>query len=95
MDEATFTLDDIGCYADGTFGHTRIRGRLAELVGAIDDGMCNSEAQELLESLGGEMPDDCWDEDRAIELLDEATSEGLEWRLDAGDLLLCELDLEI
>lgn len=97
MDEAesSFTRNDIGCHADGTFGHRRIRTRLAELVDAIDGGMCNPESQELMESLGGEMPDDCWDEDRAIELLDEATAEGLEWRLDAGDLLLCELEEEL
>jgi hypothetical protein len=90
-----FTIDDIGCYADGTFGHGGIRGRLAELVEAVDGGIGNPESLELVESLGGSMPDDCWDEDRAIELLDEATADGLEWRIDAGDLLLCEMEGEL
>lgn len=83
-----FGAEDCGCFADGTFGHTRIRGRLAELVEAVDGGMCNSNAQDLMESLGGPMPDDAWDEEEALDMLNTATAEGFEWTLHEGDLML-------
>ena len=81
---------DLGCHGDGTFGHDHIRYRLAELVDAVDGFIGNEAAMELIASLQGEMPDDAWDEDEALELLNSVTEDGAQWILDGGDLLLVE-----
>jgi hypothetical protein len=39
----------------------------------------------LVESLRGEMPDDAWDEDEALELLNEHTP--LHWEFRDGDVI--------
>ena len=88
MDAVAFSGEDAGVFADGTFGHSHARNRLAELVEAVDGGMCNSDAQDLMESLGGPMPDDAWDEDEALDMLNTATTEGFEWTFHDGDLML-------
>lgn len=91
MGGLTFSREDCGVYADGAFGHSHIRNRLAELVKAVDNGALGSEFADVAESLVGDMPDDCWDEDRAIEFLDAVTAPNLAWVLDGGDLLLVDL----
>jgi hypothetical protein len=91
MTELAFTTEDCGTFADGTFGHGHIRNRLADLVRAVDGGLGNSEFLEIEASLAGPMPDDCWDEDRAIELLEDVSSGDVAWCLDGGDLLLVEV----
>ncbi len=86
-----FSSEDCGVYADGALGHGHLRNRLAELLLAVDNSPLASEAVEVAESLGGEMPDDCWDEDRAIEFLEAATSSDLAWCMQDGDLLLVKI----
>lgn len=77
-----FEHSEIGCYADGTFGHVHVRSKLANLIESFDP--------KLAESLQGEMPDDAWDEDEALEILQKETHDDLTWVFDSGDLLLVE-----
>jgi len=76
---------DRGCYADGVNGHRHIRNKLAKLVTSLGD----ASDENLARSLHGDMPDDCWDEDAALELLN-ANSRGVTWCLVDGDLMLVE-----
>ena len=79
-----FTKHDRGCHGDGTHGHQYVRERLGDLLceasREIDD--------TLLESLCKPMPDDAWDEDAALKVLQGVTDPGLLWELDEGDLVL-------
>lgn len=77
-----YGASDVGCYVDGAFGHAHRRARLAELVADCGD-------TELVESLQGDMPDDAWDEDAAVDWLQEQTVDGYVWVSDCGDLCLC------
>ncbi len=80
---------DLGCYADGALGHDHIRSQLALLVQEVDGF-----DPDLAESLRGEMPDDAWDEDEALNLLNSHTAEGLVWTFEGGDLLLLTVEDE-
>lgn len=75
---------DPGCYIDGACGHTELRNRLASMVESCD--------AEVAQMLRGEMSDDAWEEDTALELLQEHTAEGLVWMFESGDLMLIETD---
>lgn len=83
---------EVGCYADGAAGHQRCREHLAGLL--ADEAVQGSE--EVITSLRGEMPDDAWDEDKALDMLNDATenvrpSDTL-WQFADGDLMLSYTD---
>jgi hypothetical protein len=89
-----FKAIDAGCYADGAFGHQHCRETLASLVQGIAERSNRWGAKswgvsigELVDSLRGDMPDDAWDEDTALEILNEVT-EGAFWQFVDGDLCL-------
>lgn len=87
VNEISFYPNDAGVYADGSFGHQHIRCRLADLICAVDNGMGSETMREVAASLSGDMPNDAWDEDEALVILNDAT-EGAEWAIYNGDLLL-------
>lgn len=70
----------VGCWGDGTFGHKHVRERLSILVREADG--------ELADSLLGDMPDDAWDEDAALDILNEQTAVDFVWEFVDGDLML-------
>src|SRR5687767_7475536 len=79
------TRADIGCWADGGFGHPHVREVLAVVL--TDKGG----PSDLAVSLLGEMSDDGAEEYEAIDWLNEhAVEEGLHFTLCDGDLLLVE-----
>lgn len=87
-----FTAMDVGCFADGAFGHQYCRERLAD---AVETLMVRRNGHQiatpaLVASLRGEMPDDAWDEDEALSFLQGHTAEGLTWEFIDGDLVLTE-----
>ena len=83
-----FTAKDVGCYADGANGHEHTRKRLADLIWDWAD-------VELRESLDGPMPDDAWDEEEALDLLNSRRcDEGVCFYFDSGDLILGPVDEE-
>lgn len=94
----TFTESDIGCHADGAFGHDHCREVLADLLETFEDTnpFARTEftgkfaAQEVVNSLAGPMPDDAWDEYEALEILNDATEPGcgLCWQFHESDLVL-------
>jgi hypothetical protein len=73
------------CLADGTFGHEHIRNTLAEtLFEWFDiDG-----DDELYVSLRGEMPDDAWDELKAIEEINSHSEAPGVLFMQDGDLMV-------
>ncbi len=91
QEQRFFDATDVGCHADGTFGHQHIRETLSRLIDTLDGGMCNEDAQTLMESLEGDMPDDAWDEDEAIEILQQNSTDDVSWEFVDGSLLLVPL----
>lgn len=85
-----------GCYADGAHGHEHVRRCISGLLRHLrhervsDDELVG--VDDILASLAGPMPDDAWDEDAALGILNEYAPDGLVWTLDAGDLLLVAND---
>jgi len=79
-----FTKADIGCYSDSVNGHEWLRQRLASMVQECD--------AEIAKSLRGEMPDDSWDEDAALDLLNEHTDNDLVWTFYDGNLMLTPIE---
>ena len=79
-----YTKDDLGCYADGSLGHTHIREVLAEMV----EDYYPSLAQELRATPS----DDFEEEDTAIELLNDkaVANEYILFAMVDGDLVLIE-----
>ena len=86
--ELAFGEEDCGCHADGTFGHSHVRARLGELVEAIAGPYVSDETKELIVSLRVPPPDDAWDEEEAIDMLNTLTEEGFSWGFADGDLVL-------
>jgi hypothetical protein len=82
-----FTVEDSGCYADGTFGHQYLRGRLADLIDNLATG-ATEYPQELYDSLRGPMPDDAGDEYEALEILQQNTSDDASWEIEDGLYLI-------
>ena len=83
--------DAIGCYGDGAHGHVHIRAKLAELLDQIREGGRHIDRYKLnlvTRSLQGTMPDDAWDEDAALDFLNDEVTEGLTWGFHDGDLML-------
>jgi hypothetical protein len=74
---------NVGCYGDGAFGHQHVRERLAALVRECD--------AEVADALLGEMSDDAWEEDAALDLLNEHCAEGIHWTFESGDLVLAHI----
>lgn len=86
----TFGMEDIGCYADGANGHKHCRAMLSALLtthGAVV-------SDELLASLRGDMPDDCWDEYEALEALNELCTEDVCFEFYEGDLVLMPIETD-
>lgn len=82
-DKRYFDETKAGCYVDGAHGDRGLRQHLALMM---EDLGCND--VDLLETLEGEGSDDGWEVDASLEILRENTAEGLEWTLEAGDLVL-------
>lgn len=104
MGKSGFTLKDVGCYADGTLGHQHLRNRLAEEFdgffrtykeGAYWTGNSGN-FQLLWKYLCGPIEVDCWEEQDALDLLNEhACDETVHFTFDAGDLLLVAVNEEL
>jgi hypothetical protein len=90
--------DSLGCWGDGAFGHQHTRQACAATLRhyALENFESRGEAtpgfdqdfgpMQLAEKLDGEMPDDAWDEDLAIEWLNEhAPFTGAYWGWCDGD----------
>lgn len=82
-----FTLDDVGCHADGAFGHQHCRERLASLLDEAFDGK-GFDHLVVAGLLRGPGSDDLAEEDEAIDLLQSVTEDGLFWAFLDGDLIL-------
>lgn len=78
-----FTINDVGCYADGANGDAHLRTVLADLVGSFPD-----HSPLLIRDLEGESSDDGAEINDAISFLQDHTDDGLMWELEAGDLCL-------
>lgn len=87
MKPIKFRRTDVGTFADSTFGHEHIRSRLHGLIKSVAEGF-NAESDSIIDSLEGPMPADAWDEDAAIELLNEYCEPGVFFELSEGDLVL-------
>jgi hypothetical protein len=86
--KALYDTRDIGCYADCAFGHAHIRGVLREqLAHATRAGFTIPDCAELERALDGEMSDDAWEEDAALDALN-ALCFDCYFILHDGDLLL-------
>lgn len=75
-----------GCWGDGSFGHQHVRERLAALIDEFDE--------DIAEQLRAEMSDDAEEENVALEILNNNTSDenGLKvWEFVDGDLMLSRL----
>jgi hypothetical protein len=85
-----FTKRDVGCYADGAYGHDHIRERLADLVESV--GRRSLALDKLIEDLRNPMSDDASEEEDALDYLQTFTAEGVYWAFEGGDLILWEDD---
>jgi hypothetical protein len=84
-----YTSADVGCHADGAQGHQHVREILGALLGTSLSPEELTLAEPLVESLRGEMPDDCWDEHEALETLNQVCcDDSCHFMLSQGDLLL-------
>lgn len=85
-----FGLQDVGCYAEGCFGHDHARARLADLLQATypaEHPETPEDVAEVLAALqGGEMSDDAWEEQAAIDLLNERCSRRVYFAFEEGEL---------
>lgn len=76
-----YTEADVGCYADGANGHDYVRSRLATMVRPYQ--------AQLAEALNTTPSDDHWEEDEALEALNNEACEGdVYFTFDGGDLIL-------
>lgn len=97
-----YKASDVGCYADGTFGHQHCRSVLADLVQNIARRANRTSAStfpvcsmsDLERSLRSDMPDDAWDEFDAIDILNGYCADGVAFEFVGGDLVLMALDNE-
>ena len=77
-----FTSKDVGCHADGTFGHQHCREKLSKLIQQLPG------SDPTAFSLVCRIPDDAWDERQAMKILQSHTDDGLVWEFRDGDLML-------
>ena len=94
-----FTKADVGLYADGAFGHEHLRNKLADLLVHVNPKesprISKIWAETLISLTCKEPPDDCRDEDEAIELLNEcACAPSVHFVMRDGDLILVDSDVE-
>lgn len=82
----TYTLDDVGCYADGVHGHRHIRLTLADMVEVATQR--SAEGRKVASALRKEMSDDAWEEDEALGLLNERCTQEVYFVFENDDLLL-------
>lgn len=83
---ALFSARDVGCIADGSFGHAHVRMRLSELCEYYG-------ADAYAAELRREMSDDASEEYDAIEFLNRhCCKPGVYFELHDGDLVLCADD---
>ena len=86
-----FTIEDIGCWGDASFGHQHCREKLAEILGSFG----NESTEDIRKSLLEPMPDDAWDESDALDWINENLCEdGVQFVFCYGDLLLVGEDFE-
>lgn len=83
----------MGCHADGAFGHQHVREELAIRVDRVRlrTGayvVQGRDLETLADSLRGPMPDDAWDEDAALEILNDYVEPGILFAMVDGDLVL-------
>ena len=84
-----FKAKDVGCFADGTYGHQHIRERLATEVETIARRTVKvDEVKDLLASLRGEMSDDASEEDEALDFLNSYAASNVRFEFVDGDLML-------
>jgi len=95
-----FTCFDSGCFADGTYGHDRIRSKLADLCRSFsksprDSATMHDKGAELADLLQGPMSDDAWEEYEALDFLNcHAVDHSCYFDFVEGDLLLLEVEEE-
>ena len=89
-----WTENDAGCYGYGALGHDHVRRRLAEQLEALSraEGI---DRDDLVRDLRGPMSDDAWEEELALEVLNDwSVCQGVYWTLRDGDLMLLPEDDE-
>ena len=90
-----YGLEQVGCYADGTFGHDYVRSSLALLLHGFT-GRWNKtvmlSAESLMDELCADPSDDFSEEDDAIALLNEHATDGtVYFGMFEGDLVLASI----
>lgn len=90
-----YTRAELGCHADGAFGHQHVRDVLASMLlqTARDrrpPSVSLAAVQERAAALRAPMSDDAWEEDEALVILNDACAQGLAFELVDGDLVLLE-----
>lgn len=79
---------ETGCYGDGALGHQHCRENLADMLEGIIDAH-----PDVVSSLRNDMPDDAWDEDEALNLLNAALpSDDTWWGFQDGDFGLWPIE---
>src|SRR3972149_3998056 len=80
-----WTRDDVGCYIDNAHGMAHARGRLIELMLEVEE---SERTAELVKALEGDMSDDDWESDEALDLINEYCAPDVSFMWVDGDLLL-------
>ncbi len=92
---AIYTAKDEGCIADGANGHAYVRQRLWDVLNDthVKDPKEHNTQDLCLAQLAAEMSDDAWEEDEAIDLLNEHATDGdVCFLFEDGDLKLRRTD---
>ena len=87
MTPVLFGLADAGCYAEGGYGHSHVRERLAELYRALP-----SAHGDVSEALEAEASSDAWEESAAVDELGLYCDSDVYWTLAEGDLVLMAVE---
>jgi len=80
-----FDWSDCGTIADIYYGTKHVRLILRQLLSE-----CKEDNPALIEALKGDMSDDCWEEDEALELLQKHTDPECSWVRIDGDVFLVD-----
>lgn len=80
-----YTPEDVGCYADGSLGHNHCREVLLELIEP------HNPDSDLRAALKADMSDDAWEEDAALEILNDHCHKNVLWTFEEGDLVLMDI----
>ena len=81
-----YTPANVGCYADGVFGHDHARERLTHLL--AECGKISNDRIELIEALRAPVSDDASEEYEALDILNSEICDGVYFDFVDGDLLL-------